>query len=206
MEVLDRPPVDVEAPDGLDETTEPDAPSQSRDDESQTPLSFDEPEESSGYAMKFGRRKKIKSAAAIAAERKAARAALVKKKARARFAWLVGSIAVPGLILVGVLTVLGEGAGERVQLPKEMPPSSFAGLLDFSATERVGTLFQATLRSAPSAEPVAYADFRSRLDTIASTVAAEGYESILVMGPDGTTFASGGVRSVTFAAPGATGT
>ena len=133
MEVLDRPPTDIEAPDETEATEcptpEPDA-------------------ESGGYALKFARRRRTKSPAAMVAERKAARLDALAKKQRHRLIWMTLKLLVPGLILVGVLSVLGSGSGERVTLPKALEPAAFAGLLDFSATERVGTLFQATLRSA----------------------------------------------------------
>ena len=96
---------------------------------------------------------------------------------------------------------LGVGANTR---PDLMPPERFDGVVALSSTDSVGTLFRATLRARPATSDDL--KFHQQVHEMLAMLANGGYESFVLLTPDGTTLAWGAVHAPEFSPPGARGT
>ena len=197
-EILERPPTDDLEKESVDTSSEPE-----RDDDLGCGAAPSEGDCQFGRAVKLRRPRKRVAVSADAERRTQRRRARVRSERLGRVLALALRVAVPGLVLVAALWILG-GGGDRVRLPPPIEASQFRGVLDFATTERVGTMFQATLRNAPS--PADAESFAAGVEHVVRVLKDAGYESILVLAPDGGTVVSGPLADVTIGQLGVAGT
>ena len=87
----------------------------------------------------------------------------------------------------------------RPELPPVLGPEAFTPHAEFRTTDRIGTLFKATLVRPPWG--TAPEDFAAEMRAVAARAQAAGYETLVVVAPDGTTLASGPVEEPLVALP-----
>ena len=82
----------------------------------------------------------------------------------------------------------------RPTLPPLLLPADFEGALQLSDIDRVGTLFRATVADAH--DETSREISREELACVIAELELNGYETVLLVAPDGTTLASGPLDSI----------